>query len=424
MTPFEQIKGHIDGALQALKIPKEQCAQFVEPDFVHEKTLTVETESGTKEFPAYRVQFDNSRGPYKGGIRFHPEADLEEVKALAAAMAIKCAVVNIPLGGAKGGVSIDPKQFSKHDIEKVARAYVREMQEHLGVDRDIPAPDMYTNAEVMAWMLDEYEQIHKRSEPGMITGKPIALGGSLGRDTATAQGGVFVLKKFVADNDLEKKKLRVAVQGFGNAGTAVAKLLDTEGYSIVAVSDSNGTLYNKNGLNPHRVEEAKKKGKHVTSLYCSGTVCDEAQMHKEGTVILPSEDVLTLDCDVLIPAALDNQLSADNASDVKAMIILELANNPTTPEADAILFKRGVTVLPDVLVNAGGVTVSYFEWVQNRQQFYWTIEEVQKRLSTIMTRAYYDIANYMHKRGISWREAAYQVGVERMHEAQQLRGRG
>ena len=423
VSPFEQVKGHIDAAVTKLELTQEERKTLETPDAVHEAKLSVETEYGSELFPAYRVQFSNARGPYKGGIRFHPDADLDEVKALAAAMAVKCAVVGIPLGGAKGGVTIDPKKYSKDDIEKVARAYAREMHEVIGVDQDIPAPDVYTNPEVMAWMLDEYESAEGRSEPGMITGKPVEIGGSLGRDTATAQGGVFVLEQFVEDNDLDKKKLKVAVQGFGNAGATVAKLLHNEGYSIVAVSDSKGTLYNPHGLDPFRVEEAKLEGKSVLSLYCEGSVCDEIKMEEEGAQVLDADAILGVDCDIFILAALDRAVRSDNVEEVKAKTILELANNPVTPEADTILEKKGVIVIPDVLANAGGVTVSYFEWVQNRQQFYWTKEEVQHRLKEIMIGAYHELAALVHKKKISWREAAYEIGVERIHKAMKLRGR-
>jgi len=423
VSPFEQIQSHISAALAALAIPEEVRNELLTPQAVRQASLAVETSRGEESFEAYRVQFSNARGPYKGGIRFHPAADLEEVKALAAAMAVKCAVAGVPLGGAKGGIAFDPKRYTVTDIERIARAYVRAFHEYLGVDLDIPAPDVYTTPEIMGWMLDEYETITGKSEPGMITGKPIPLGGSLGRDTATAEGGAHVLSAFVADKGLEASKLSVAVQGFGNAGATIAKILHAAGYKIVALSDSKGTLYSARGLDPHRVEEAKERGGTVTSLYCEGGARDDAALAADGVEVLSAEAILGVECDVLIPAALDNQIRTDTVSAVRASIVLELANNPTTPEADVALSARGVTVLPDVLANAGGVTVSYFEWVQNRQQLYWPHEEVAERLEAQMLVAYRTVTERVHTEEISYREAAYRVGMGRIHEAMQLRGR-
>ncbi len=423
ISPFVQIKTHIDTALRSLGVSSHEMERLTTPDAIREATLTVETTHGMETFPAYRVQFNNARGPYKGGIRFHPAADLDEVKALAAAMAVKCAVVNVPLGGAKGGITFDPKTYESTDIEKIARAYVRAMAPHLGSDIDIPAPDVYTTPEIMAWMLDEYEAVTGKSDPGMITGKPLALGGSIGRDTATAQGGAFVLAAYAAEHDIKPQGRTVAVQGFGNAGAAIAKLLHSAGYTIVALSDSRGTLYSERGLDPYRVEAAKHSGETVTALYCSGSVCNEELMTREGVEVLPAEAILGVRCDILVPAALDNQLRVDTAPGVNASLILELANNPTTPEADAQLTERGITIIPDVLANAGGVTVSYFEWVQNRQQYYWPAPEVEARLAKIMTDAYRELSVRVKREGITFREAAYRVGMERIHTAMKLRGR-
>lgn len=422
-SPFEQIKGHMDEAIRFLGLSAEEEACLTTPDAVHEEELTVETSRGTEIFSAYRVQFNNARGPYKGGIRFHPDADLDEVKALAAAMAVKCAVVDIPLGGAKGGIAFDPKSYTRDDIERIARAYVRALHAHIGVDQDIPAPDVYTTSEIMGWMLDEYEHIAGRSEPGMITGKPLLLGGSKGRDEATAQGGVYVLEAYVADIGANPAELSVAVQGFGNAGMVAAKLLHTAGYRIVALSDSKGTLYSSEGLDPYRVEQAKHAGSAVTSLYCEGTVCDEVRLRADSAEVLPPEAILSVPCDILIPAALDNQIRADNASSVRSRIILELANNPTTPEADMLLGQHDVIIIPDVLANAGGVTVSYFEWVQGRQQYYWPLDKVQRHLREIMVDAYRAVVQRAQADTITYRQAAYRLGVERIHEAMRLRGR-
>lgn len=414
MTPFEQIQSHITRGAQGVGITDNELKVLLTPDRVIEKTLVVETEKGKEEFPAFRVQFNNARGPYKGGIRFHPKADEDEVQALSAAMAIKCAVVNIPLGGAKGGVTFNPKDYSKTDIEKIARAYAREFAPHLGVDRDIPAPDVYTTPQIMAVMLDEYEKATGKNEPGMITGKPIALGGSLGRDTATAQGGVYVLSEYVRLNNLVPHNVSVAIQGFGNAGATMAFLLHKLGYKIVALGDSKGTVYGKEGLDPEAVAEVKEK---------TGSVVDQEFIANNNLEVLSPEAILSLPVDILIPAALDNQIRTDNVGEVKAKAILELANNPTTPEADDALFSRGVHVIPDVLANAGGVTVSYFEWVQNRQQFYWTETEVDDRLKKIMMHSFEEVYAYAELKKISYRQAAYELAISRIHDAMTLRGR-
>lgn len=412
MSPYEQILSHIEKAISALGISQSEAERLMTPDAVHMKDLHVITKKGEETFSSFRVQFNNARGPYKGGIRFHPKADEDEVKALAAAMAVKCAVVDIPLGGAKGGVAFDPKQYSKGDIEKIARAYARAMADHLGVDKDIPAPDVYTTPEIMAVMLDEYEKVKGKSEPGMITGKPLALGGSKGRGEATAQGGVFILEEYVKEIGRVPSEMRVAVQGFGNAGATVAFLLYALGYKIVALSDSAGTIVSEKGLDPHVVELAKKEKGSVINT----TADNNARM-------LGAEDILSIDCDILIPAALDNQIRKDNVLTICADIILELANNPTTPEADDILFKKGTTVIPDVLANAGGVTVSYFEWVQNRMQYYWTEEEVQTKLKEKITVAYKGVLLLSKNEAISQREAAYRLALARIHDAMKLRGR-
>ncbi len=424
MTPFEQIRLHIQGAAEAIGMSSAERTIFETPEHSIEKKLVVTKKDGTEmTLDAYRVQFNNARGPYKGGIRFHPKADVEEVKALAAAMAVKCAVVGIPFGGAKGGVTFDPKAENADTIERVARAYARTFADHIGVDTDIPAPDVYTNPEIMAYMLDEYEKTVGHSEPGMITGKPIILGGSAGRDIATAQGGVYILEEFLKTNGKVPKDISIAIQGFGNAGATMAELLYDLGYTIVAVSDSKGTLYAPKGLNPHTVLAAKHAGDSVVSLYCKGSVCDDAALLRDEVSVLAPDAVLSLAVDVLIPAALDNQIHKDNVGAVHATCILELANNPVTPEADALLKDRGVVVIPDVLANAGGVTVSYLEWVQNRQGYYFTKDDVLERMKNIMVTAYHAVEGEVAKSSTSFREAAYRIGVARIHEAMRVRGR-
>ncbi len=412
MSPFEQIESHVKHAAKALGLSEEAVHTLTTPEAVREATLSVETSLGHKELAAYRVQFNSARGPYKGGIRFHPKADQDEVKALALAMAVKCAVVGIPLGGAKGGIGFDPKSFTKNDIEVISRAYIEAFAPYLGVDRDIPAPDVNTTPDIMAYMLDEYERIAERNEPGMITGKPLALGGSKGRDTATAQGGVYVLEEYFRQANTKLEGIAVAIQGYGNAGAVMARLLAAKGAKIVSVSDSKGTISNAGGLSLAALDTAKAARKSVVDANC-GTATDDP------------DAVLTATVDVLIPAALDNAIRSENVDGVGAKLILELANNPVTPEAEVILHDKNISIIPDVLANAGGVTVSYFEWVQNRMQYYWEEEEVFSKLKLIMVKAYSDMAGKREQLGATatYREAAYAIGIERIVEALKKRGR-
>lgn len=422
-NPFISYLSRLQTAAKLLRLSDTILAKLSEPDRVLEEDIALIRDDGsTESLRAYRVQFNNARGPYKGGIRFHPAANLDEVKALAAAMAIKCAVVGIPMGGGKGGVQFNPKNYSRAEIERVARAFVRAFSEHLGVDKDIPAPDLYTNAETMGHMLDEYEKVVGRSEPGMITGKLLSLGGILGRDSATAQGGAYALQGIVEALELDPHKLRVAVQGFGNAGYHIARLLHAAGYLIVGISDSKGALFSEQGLDPEAVYRAKHGHDSMRAMYCDGSVCDEEKMARDRVRVGTNEELLEIDCDVLVPAALDNQLVAKNAPHVKAQIILEIANGPTTPEADAIFAERNVTVIPDVLANAGGVTVSYFEWIQNREGLAWGEENVHKELKSIMTTATKAVWMKGAEHAIPLRDAAFLLGVEQLAVAHRARG--
>jgi glutamate dehydrogenase len=420
MSPFEQIKSHINEAASSLSLTEYEKKKLLTPYKIN--TQTLEVVGITEGFQAYRVQFNNARGPYKGGVRFHPNADEDEVSALAAAMAIKCAVVNIPLGGAKGGVVIDAKKYDDSTIEKVARAYAEAFSDVIGVDKDIPAPDVYTTPQIMGWMLDAYEKKVGRSEPGMVTGKPVAIGGSQGRSAATAQGGVFILEEYIASLGKKPFDVSIAIQGFGNAGATAAILLSNLGYKIVAVSDSRATIYKKDGLDPQQIALCKKQGKAVTCDYCENDECDHKKANGDGFEILEPNAVLEVECDVLIPAALDNVINETNIDKVKANLILELANNPISPEADDRLYEKSVTVIPDVLANAGGVTVSYFEWVQNRQQYYWTEEEVNEKLKNIMITSFSQVTGLAEEKNISLRNAAYMIAVDRVVEAMRLKG--
>lgn len=418
MSPFENYRARLRHAAKALGLSLEETKRLETPDRILEKNIVVKRDDGTEvSLPAYRVQFNNARGPYKGGIRFHPGADLDEVKTLAALMAIKCAVVDIPMGGAKGGVQFNPKDFSRAEIERVSRAWVRAFSEHIGADKDIPAPDVYTNAEIMGYMLDEFQRITGRKEPGVITGKPIEHGGSQGRDTATAQGAVYVLESLRKALGIPAGELRVAIQGFGNAGAHAAEILHELGYPIVALSDSKGGIYRASGLKPEEVDRVKHEKDAITEMYCQGTVCDLGRLEKDQARIITNEELLTSDCDVLIPAALDNQLTARNAGDVKAKIVLEIANGPTSPEADAILAEKKVIVVPDVLANAGGVTVSYFEWLQNRSGESWSEQEVMARLQPIMEKAFEAVWHEAQAHTVTPRDAAFLLGVRRIVEA-------
>ncbi|MFT5280986.1 MAG: glutamate dehydrogenase/leucine dehydrogenase [Flavobacteriaceae bacterium] len=405
MNVFELYKERIARIGAEMHIPEERLKSFFEPERVLEETLSVEG----KEYSAYRVQFNSARGPYKGGIRFHPEADTDEVKTLAALMALKCAVVNIPLGGGKGGVQCNPKEMTQKEIEGVSRAWVRAFVDHIGPDKDIPAPDVYTNPQIMAWMTDEYQKITGKNVFGTFTGKPLELGGSVGRGDATAQGGVYVLERLRSNFDLPSSP-KVIVQGFGNAGSFAAHLLTELGYLVVGISDSSGALYNEKGLD---LKEAQA-WKNATLSFSDCKI--------EG-IKMSNEELLVQECDVLVPAALDNQITEKNANDIKARVIVELANGPTTPKADEILHKKGIYVLPDILANAGGVTVSYFEWVQNRMHYYWNEKEVQEKLLTIMNNASDAVWEKSDRGQIPLRDAAFMLSMVRVLGAMKLRGR-
>lgn len=422
-TPYQRFQTTLHTVLQHLDLSEKERQVFLEPQHILKDTIEINTDDGGKKsFPAFRVQFNNARGPYKGGIRFHPEADEDEVKALAALMAIKTAVVNVPFGGGKGGVQCNPKELSKDELQRVARGYVHAFLDRLGPDIDCPAPDVNTNPQVMAWMRDEYEKETKTYSPGMITGKPLQLGGSVGRDKATARGGFFVLQEIVKRDALDPSELKIAIQGFGNAGAHMAHFLHNEGYTVVAVSDSKGGVYSEDGLDPVRLERYKQRTGQVSGEYCKGSVCDIEKMKLDNVKQVSNAELLELPCDILVPAALDNAITAENANKIQAQYILELANGPVTPEADAILEEKGVLVIPDVLANAGGVTVSYFEWSQGRSGEQWTREQVDKRLKRFMLNAYQDVRREARREEVSYRQAAFLVGIKRMLEAMRARG--
>lgn len=412
MAAFQYFKQNIHKSAQLIGLTDAELEAFQKPDRILRADLTITLEEGgTATFPAYRVQFNNARGPYKGGIRFHPGADEDEVSALAAMMAVKCAVVGIPLGGAKGGVAVDPKKLSQKEIFALARAYVRAFAERLGPDIDIPAPDVYTTPDIMAVMLDEYESITGKSLPAMITGKPLQIGGSIGRDTATADGAIAVLSALLEERSLVASHLSAAVQGSGNAGAQAARLLHTMGTKVVALADSKGTLVNEEGLDVAAVLAIKE---------LSGSVLDAAS---GGAHRANASAVITATADVFVPAALEEQVTGANVASVKAGIILEIANGPITPEADDVLETQGVAVIPDVLANAGGVTVSYFEWIQNRTGERWSRADVETKLQTTMRDAYREVADFARERGVTLRQAAYALALTRIIDAMKARGR-
>jgi len=375
--------------------------------------IPVKMDDGTtKVFEGFRVQYNDARGPTKGGLRFHPAETYDTVRALAAWMTWKCAVVDIPLGGGKGGVVCNPKELSQGELERLSRGYIRALGHYIGPETDIPAPDVYTNPQIMAWMMDEYSNMIGYNVPGVITGKPIPLGGSQGRGDATARGGMFCIREAVKALGIDPAKATVAVQGYGNAGQFAHKLMtELFGSKIVAVSDSKGAIYCPDGLDFEKVVAHKKETGSVVGYTC----CDTCKT-------LTNAELLELDVDVLIPAALENVITKENAGKLKAKILAELANGPTTPEADEILYKNGVFVIPDFLCNAGGVTVSYFEQVQNAYDFYWDIDLVYERLDKKMTAAFHAVYETAKKYKVSNRVAAYIVSVSRVAEACKLRG--
>lgn len=391
-----------------LKLEENEIDTLTKPRRTLMFSFPVPMDNGeTKIFTGYRVQFNDARGPTKGGIRFHPKADLEEIRTLAFLMALKCAVVNLPFGGAKGGVIVDPKKLSKNELEHLSRAYIREIYKFIGPDRDIPAPDVNTNPQIMAWMMDEYEKIRQANAPAVITGKPIELRGSKLRDISTSLGGAFVLREFLKSRNLKPEELTVAIQGIGNVGGNIAKILDEWNYKIIAISDSKCGIYNENGLEIEKVLEYKKENKSLKGFNA-----------KEIT----NQELLQLDVDILIPAALEDQITKDNADKVKAKIILEMANRPVTPEADLILERKGITIIPDILANSGGVVVSYFEWVQNSMNFYWEVEEVEKKLEKVMINATKEMEKSCSEYRCNMRDALYISSIKKILVAENLRG--
>lgn len=358
-------------------------------------------------FVGHRIQYNDARGPTKGGLRFHPELTVDDVRDLAFLMVLKCAVVNIPFGGAKGGVVVNPKELSKNELERVTRAYIRSVQDYIGPFKDIPAPDVYTDEHIMVWILDEYERIKGEHVPAVVTGKPYELQGIKARSYSTSLGGVYVLEEAIKKLGLSKGRAKVSVQGFGHVGENAGRILYEEGYKVIAVSDSKGGTINAKGLDIPKVMAHKEK---------SGTVKDFS-----GGRNITNTELLTSACDILIPAALSDQLNKRNAGHVQAKLVLELANAPTTTEADDIFYKKGIMVVPDVLANAGGVVVSYFEWSQSLTNEYWDEEKVLRKLKSVMMTAFHDVFALCQSK-CRMRRAAYQLAVKRILNAERMRG--
>ena len=396
-----------EDAIEHLKYPKSSLSV----------SIPVRMDDGTlKVFQGYRVRYDDTRGPGKGGVRYHPGVSLDEVQSLAFWMTFKCAVLNLPFGGAKGGIVVDPKSLSKLELERLSRGYIDAIADFIGPNVDILAPDVYTNAMIMGWMMDQYSIIRRQISPAVVTGKPLTMGGSIGRDEATATGAFFVIETILPKFQLVSKETTVAIQGFGNAGAVLAELLYKAGYKVVAVSDSQGGIYAKKGLDIPSIRQYKASG-NLKAIYCKNTVCNIVE-HE----VLSNEELLELEVDVLIPAALENQINESNAENIKAKYIFEVANGPINSAADQILDRRGIHVFPDILVNAGGVTVSYFEWVQNRSGLYWTLEEVNQRLKQKIVEETERIWTISQELAISMQTAAYVHALNRLGEALNAKG--
>lgn len=415
---FADAVARLDSAAEHADIDPEAIERLKHPKAIHVVSIPMRMDDGAlRIFTGYRVQHNDSLGPTKGGLRFHPAVELEELKALSFWMTCKCAVAGLPFGGAKGGIEVNPKELSPLELERLSRRFIEEIADFIGPETDIPAPDVYTNAMIMGWMMDEYSKIARMRTPAVITGKPIPLGGSLGREEATGRGAYFCIK------ELEKKRgwtpgdITVAIQGFGNAAQHVALPLHADGYKIVAVSDSKGGIYSSDGFDVQSLVRAKTEGREVEGVYCANALCDCVDAD-----VITNAELLELDVDILIPAALENQITSANAGRVKAPVIVEVANGPIALSADSVLVNKGTLIVPDILANAGGVTVSYFEWVQNKSGYYWKLDRVRDELREIMMREFDAVYTIHEGKGIDMRTAAYVHALDRLNSATQARG--
>jgi len=401
LNPFENALLQLDKAAKIMNLDKNVHEILKQPDRVLTVSVPVKMDSGeVKVFTGFRSQYNNALGPYKGGIRYHENVSLDEVRALSFWMTIKCATVNIPMGGGKGGIIVDSKKLSEGELERMSREYIRKIWREIGSDKDVPAPDMYTTPKIMGWMRDEYEKLVGHADPGVITGKAVSDGGSQGREQATAQGGVYVVRELAKKLSLKPEETKVAIQGMGNVGGFMAKLLSADGYKVVAISDSKGGVYNEAGLDLDTIFAHKEKNGNLNSI--------------PGIQNVSNSELLELPVDILVPSAMENQITADNAAAIKAKVVVEMANGPTTPEADEILRSRGVVVVPDVLSNAGGVTVSCFEWEQNVKNLKWSETEVLAKLEPLMVAAFNEVWETKEKYGTPMRTAAFVKAIERV----------
>ncbi|WP_062351309.1 Glu/Leu/Phe/Val family dehydrogenase [Bacillus kwashiorkori] len=408
-NPYHIVQRQIDQAAEIIGLEQHVINILKKPKRVLSVSFPVKMDDGSiKVFEGYRSQHNDALGPTKGGIRFHPDVTLDEVKALSMWMTFKCGVVGLPYGGGKGGVICDPRQHSKSEIERISRGYMEAIADIVGPDRDIPAPDVYTNSQIMGWMMDTYSRMKGVFQPGVITGKPLIIGGSKGRSEATGRGCVYTILQALQMKGMEIKNATVAIQGFGNAGQIVAELLSEAGMKVVAISDSTGAIFSPQGLDVNLVKQYKNTSSILDYHHCN--------------IMENPEELLELDVDVLVPAALENVITKKNAEYVKAKIVAEAANGPLTPAADEILFKKGITVIPDILANAGGVTVSYFEWVQNMMSFYWSEEEVNQKLHTMMINAYEKVTATANDYAIDLRKSAFIISLKQVAEAMVARG--
>ena len=422
-NPFANATKQLENAAELLDLDKNILEILKNPKRILEVSIPVKMDSGeTKIFKGFRCQYNDALGPFKGGIRFHPKVNLSEVKALSAWMTWKCSVADIPFGGGKGGIIVDARKLSERELERLSRGYIQAIGDFIGPQIDIPAPDVYTTPQIMAWMMDEFSKIKGYNIPGIVTGKPLEVGGVKGRKFSTSQGGVYVFEKAIEKMKMNPKKINIAIQGFGNAGSFVAEILYALGYNIIAVSDSGGgIILDKND------DKVKKKTRNAKQN--SLNIMKLIKYKKEtGSVInfpgaknITNEQLFGLGVDVLIPAALENAITEKNAGKIKAKLIIELANGPVTPTADKKLDKKGVVIVPDILANAGGVIVSYFEWVQNLQNYYWEEKENIGKLKIIIERSFDKIWRKKESLGISMRLAAYAVAVERVAKAEKIR---
>jgi glutamate dehydrogenase (NAD(P)+) len=409
LNPFRIAQIQFDMAAEYLKLDPGLRQILRTPKRVMEVAVPVKMDNGqTKVFTGFRVQHNVSRGPAKGGLRYHPNVTLDEVKALAAWMTWKTATVNLPYGGAKGGVICDPKHMSKGELERMTRRYASEIQPIIGPEIDIPAPDVYTDSQTMAWIMDTYSMSVGHAAPGVVTGKPVSIGGSEGRSDATGRGVLFVVEEACKVKKINLRGASVAIQGFGNVGSAVARLFAEKKAKIVAISDSRGGVHNPRGIDPLRAMRYKERAGTVVGM--------------PGASRISNDELLALKCDILIPAALENVITLHNADQIKAKIVAEAGNGPTTPHADEILSRKGIFVIPDILANAGGVTVSYFEWAQDLQGFFWQVQEVNSKLEFVMRRAFNDVHETMRKFHVYPRAAAYILAVGRVADATLVRG--